>query len=101
MKRLPLNINDNRASLAFQSGKEVRHTIDSSYQRWQKRLMIGWARGDLRSQIHVRIFENIFIYSMNLWDPFLHLDSSTPDIMTSLKFWLRIISNHYLLKILP
>jgi gamma-glutamyltranspeptidase len=30
--------------------------------------MIGCARGDLRSQIHVRIFENIFICSMNLWD---------------------------------
>jgi len=40
MKRLPLNINDNRASLALQSGKEVRHTIDSSYQRWQK---VSWS----------------------------------------------------------
>ena len=30
--------------------------------------MIGCARGDLGPQIHARIFENIFIYSMNLWD---------------------------------
>jgi len=30
--------------------------------------MIGCAEGDLRPQVHVRIFENIFIYSMNLWD---------------------------------
>ncbi len=34
----------------------------------KKRLMIGCAGGDLRPQVHVRIFENIFIYSMNLCD---------------------------------